>query len=214
MNRVRVFGTAIVVLSAAGVSAALASQRSATVAPAIASSILAAPQADEHTYSVDTVHSSVVFRIDHSGIAPFYGVFNEFSGTYQFDPDNPEKASFEITVKADSVDTRNEGRDNHVKSADFFNVTEYPEMTFKSTSVKASGKNLKVTGDLTFHGQTKPVNVDMIYMGKSEGRRGVKTGFDVQFTFKRSEFGVDHYVAEGGLGDEIKMLIGLEGAKQ
>lgn len=213
MNRVRLVGTTLVILCAAGVSAALASQQSASEPPAKRDGAVAAPQTAEHTYQVDAVHSSLVFRIEHMGIAPFYGVFKDISGTYQFDPEHPEQARFEMTVNVDSIDSHNEHRDNDLKSPTFFNVTEFPEMKFKSTSVQVSGKSMKVAGDLTLHGVTKSIDVDMTYMGRQEGRRGVKTGFDISFTIKRSDFGMDAMVG-GGLSDEVRIVMGLEGGKR
>ena len=215
MNRVRLIGTALAVLCAAGATMALASQRGAAALETVGATAVGLHQTTPETYKVDGVHSSIIFRIDHMGIAPFYGAFTDVSGTYQYDPDHPERSSFNIVVKTDSVDTRNENRDNHLKSPDFFNAVEYPEITFKSTKVLPAGKNkLKVTGDLTLHGQTQPVEVDMTLVGRSETKQGFKSGFDVTFAFKRSDFGMDTYVAEGGLGDEVKLMIGLEGARQ
>lgn len=214
MNRVSMIGSALVVLCAAGATAALASQRGEAV---IAQSLVAVPvihETEAETYKVDGKHSSVIFRIEHLGIAPFYAAFKDMSGTYQYNPEHPEQSSFDILIKTDSVDSRNEGRDKHLKSPDFFNATEYPDITFKSTKVEVAGNNkLKVTGDMTLHGVTKSVKVSMTLIGRKETRQGFKSGFEVMFSFKRSDYGMDTYITEGALGDEVKIMIGLEGAR-
>lgn len=171
----------------------------------------AARVAAPDTFRVDGVHSTVIFRIEHMGIAPFYGRFNEISGEFTFDESNPASASFNITIKTGSVDTNNEGRDTHLKSDDFFDAAAHPDITFTSTSVIASddGK-LDVTGDLSLHGVTQAVTFKVISMGTAQSRQSVKRGFDVQTTIKRSDFSIGE---AGGLGDEVALLIGLEGAR-
>src|SRR5258708_120777 len=108
-------------------------------------------------YKIDPVHSSISFKIQHSGISWVHGRFNEFSGSYTLDKDDPSKGTFELTIKPESVDTNNKGRDGHLRSGDFFNVKQFPALTFKSTGIKAADGNLEVTGDLTMHGETKPI---------------------------------------------------------
>jgi polyisoprenoid-binding protein YceI len=159
-------------------------------------------------FQVDPVHSSVMFRIEHMGVCNFYGAFTDVSGSYTLD----ETPSFNFTVKADSVDTRSEARDKHLKSPDFFNAVEFPTITFKSTSAQKSGDNWKVTGDLTLHGVTKPVTAELKTWQPKDTRQGFRSGFETHFTIKRTDFGMDTYVAEGGLGDEVTVLFAAEGA--
>ena len=105
------------------------------------------------TYKVDPVHSSNWFRIKHMNVTNFYGRFNEMAGTYTFDDANPSGSAFDIQIKTESVDTHNDGRNKHLKSADFFDAEKNPEIAFKSSSVKKlSDKELEVKGDLTLHG--------------------------------------------------------------
>lgn len=164
------------------------------------------------TYEVDGVHSAVVFRIMHMGAAPFWGRFNSPSGTITFDPDHLSDASFDVSVKVENVDTANEGRDKHLKNNDFFSARQFPNITFKSSSVKkGSKKNMYVlTGDLEMHGVTKEITAEAEFFGRNETSRGVKAGFEVTFTVKRSDFNMHTYTKEGGLGDEVKLIAGLE----
>jgi polyisoprenoid-binding protein YceI len=196
--------TVIVASAAAALGFAASSNNNPTpTAPAP----LVAPQADQK-FSVDAVHSSVMFRLEHMGVCNFYGAFREVSGSYTLG----DNAAFEISVKTDSVDSRNKGRDDHLKSPDFFNAAEFPAITFKSTKVEKDGEGLKVTGDLTLHGVTKSVTVDMKTWAPKETRQGVKSGIETSFTIKRSDYGMTTYVAEGGLGDEVDIVVALEGA--
>jgi len=167
------------------------------------------------TYEVDGGHSSNMFKINHMGVANFMGRFNKMGGTYTMDPAKLEASTFEITIDADSVDTNSEGRDKHLRNPDFFNTAEYPNITFKSTKVEKVGDNmLNVTGDLTFRGVTKPVTAKFqIFPGK-ETRQGFKSGFEANFSIKRTDFGNDTYVAQGGLGDEVQVTVCVEGAKK
>ena len=160
------------------------------------------------SFTLDPVHSSVMFRIEHMGVSNFYGSFNDVSGSYTLG----ENPSFNFTIKTESIDTRNEGRDKHLKSPDFFNAVEFPTITFKSTSVEKAGDNLKVTGDLTMHGVTKPVTAELKFWPAKETRQGVKGGFETMFTIKRTDFGMNTYVTEGALGDEVTVLFAGEGA--
>jgi polyisoprenoid-binding protein YceI len=166
------------------------------------------------SFEIDSVHSSVVFKIQHMGIANFYGRFNDISGTYSIDAANPASSNFDIHVKTDSVDTKNAKRDGHLKSPDFFNAAEFPEIAFKSTKVSGEGNNLKVTGDLTLHGVTKPATVNLALFPAKQTPQGYKSGFETTFTIKRTDFDMDTYVAEGGLGDEVQITVAGEGLKR
>ncbi|MHC5024475.1 MAG: YceI family protein [Planctomycetota bacterium] len=188
----------------------------AGLAPSPVAPVPAAPAPLEpSTFTVDTVHSSMVFKIRHMGVANFMGRFNEISGSYVFDPDDPSSASFDLRIPVTSVDSNSERRDRHLKSPDFFNVAEHPEMTFRSKSVKAHGEDLlRVSGDLTMHGVTKQLSVDMHLIGIGDTAQGFKSGFETTFTVKRSDFSMDTYVAEGGLGDEVQVTVCLEGLRK
>lgn len=173
-----------------------------------------APQTGGETFLLDTVHSSAVFKIQHMGVSNFYGRFNDIEGTYMIDASNPANSRFDVRVKTDSVDTKVKKRDDHLRSPDFFNAAEYPALSFKSIKVEKKGDNLSVTGDLTMHGVTKPITVDMKVFPAKQTQQGYKGGFETMFTVKRTDFGMDTYVAEGGLGDEVTVIVAGEGAKQ
>jgi len=156
-------------------------------------------------HSIDPVHSSVLFKIKHKDTANFYGVFKEVSGTFAIDSADAAKSTLEVSVVSDSVDTRNGGRDKHVKSADFLSVKEFPAITFKSTSFKKTGdKTFDVTGDLTFRGATKPVTAKVTQTDDKGA------GIEATFSLKRSDFGNSTMVGKG-LSDEMDFIVSLEG---
>lgn len=184
-------------------------------APAPAPSV--APAAGT-TYEIDTVHTSTIFKIQHVGVSNFYGVFNKMTGGFNWDKASPESFSINATVDADSISTGNAARDGHLKKPDFFNAKEQPAITFKSTAVKKTGEGtFDLTGDLTLLGKTKPVTAKMVYVGEKDmgpQMGGYQAGFDVTFSIKRSEFGMTYGVAQGVLGDEVSLTIGLSGARK
>jgi polyisoprenoid-binding protein YceI len=164
-------------------------------------------------YTLDGMHSSVSFKIEHLGLSWVHGRFDNFSGNFTIDPDDPSKSSFSMTIKPESVDTNNKKRDDHLRSPDFFNVKQYPTLTFKSTAVKAIDGGYEVTGDLTLHGETKPVTLSLKGGKKAEFPKGFqRTGYSTDLTLKRSEFGMDKMV--GPLGDEVLIAISFEGVKK
>jgi polyisoprenoid-binding protein YceI len=165
------------------------------------------------TFKVDSVHSFVLFSVQHLGIANTYGRFNDITGTVVFDKDNPSKSSVELSVPIESLDTHNSIRDRSLKSPDFFNAKQFPTMTFKSTQVEGSGETLKVSGDLTIRGVTKPLTVDFKKGGEGKGVFGeMRGGGETRFTIKRSDFGMN--VQQGAVGDEVSIILSLEGVKK
>ncbi len=170
------------------------------------------PSLTADAFQVDSVHSSMVFRVKHMGTANFYGRFNSISGSFSLD-DDPAKSSFQVQIKTDSVDTANTKRDQHLKSPDFFNAAQFPTISFKSTQVKkVGGEGIDVTGDLTLHGVTKPVIAKVTKTGSGGSRGRAIAGVEAQLTIKRSDFGMTF--AADSLGDEVFIIISLEGAKQ
>ncbi|MEQ8768349.1 MAG: YceI family protein [Planctomycetota bacterium] len=164
------------------------------------------------TYEIDGGHSSVIFRVIHLGVAPFYGRFNDVSGTFTLDG---EKSKVEVTIKSASIDTASERRDGHLKSPDFFNARQFPVVKFTSTKVEPGEKGAwKVTGNLELHGQKKPVTIELKEIGRGDTAQGYKIGFDGRFEFKRSDFDMKYLVEEGGLGDEIQVILGIEAKRQ
>lgn len=160
-------------------------------------------------WTVDPVHSSIMFRIKHMNASLFYGRFNDISGTAKFDGSVPTEMAFE--VKTASIDTNNEGRDKHLRNTDFFNADQFPVCSFKATKITpASESSFKVTGDLTMNGTTKPVDITLEKVGQGEGRGGAKLmGLATEFTINRQDFGIK-YGSGGALGDDVKIYVGLE----
>jgi polyisoprenoid-binding protein YceI len=165
------------------------------------------------TFKIDPVHSSVIFSVKHNGVTDFYGDFKEVTGTVTFDSADSSKSIVEVSISAESVDTRNEKRDQHLKSPDFFNSKQFPTLTFKSTKVEGTGDVYKVTGDLTIHGVTKPVTVDFKRGADGKGGKGeVRGGGETRFTIKRSDYGMAFM--QGPVGDDVNIVLSLEGVKQ
>lgn len=133
-----------------------------------AASLLSSPASAAETYYFDQGHTEIHFGWNHAGVSMQHGEFTKSKGKLTLDPDNVENSSIEVTIETDSVSTGFEPLDKHLKSKDFLEVETYPEITFKSTSVKRTGdKTADVTGDLTIHGVTKPVilQVELTHRG-------------------------------------------------
>ncbi len=165
------------------------------------------------TFKIDPVHSSIVFSVTHLGVSDFYGRFNDVSGTVVLDEADPSKGSIDLTIPIESLDTHNGKRDQHLKSPDFFNAKQFPVMTFKSKKVEGSGDTLKASGDLTLHGVTKPLTLEIKRVRRAKGMEGeIRAGGEAQFTIKRSDHGMNFM--QGPLGDEVNIIVSLEGVKQ
>ena len=160
------------------------------------------------TWENDDPHSQLGFTVTHLGIADVSGTFNDFDVTLKSSKPDFSDASFELSANTASIDTRVEARNNHLKSADFFDVAKYPTLTYKSTSIKPAGKNkYKLTGDLTLHGITKPVTMDLLYRGSTENPMSKKTtaGFQVSGTIKRSDFNVGPGFPAPMISDDVRI---------
>jgi polyisoprenoid-binding protein YceI len=141
----------------------------------------------------DPPHAQLGFTITHLGISDVSGTFNDFTVTVKSEKADFIDASFELTAKIASIDTRVERRNEHLKTADFFDVEAFPTLTFKSTSIKPTGKNkYKLLGDLTLHGITKSVIMDLVYRSTIENPRSNKltAGFRITGIINRNEFGI------------------------
>jgi polyisoprenoid-binding protein YceI len=180
--------------------------------------LVAIPSFAADTYAVDAGHSEVSFQVRHL-VTNVRGRFNDFNGTINLDPANLEKSSVEFRVKAASIDTAHEDRDKHLRAEDFFHVEKYPEITFKSTSIKKTGKDTyAVTGDFTMRGVTKRITLPVTYLGAARDPWGNdKAGFETAITLDRKDYGIvwNAAVDNGGviLGDEVKIAVNLEANK-
>lgn len=169
---------------------------------------------DAPTWKLDPAHHSALFRVKHNDVAYMYGMFLKPEGTLKLDPANPVAGSIEFVIPTESVFTNQKKRDDHLRSPDFFNSKQFPQATFKSTKVeKKTDTTLKVTGDLTLHGVTKPVValLELTGTGKTQDGKDVM-GFFTSFDIKRSEFGMDKMV--GPASDEIYVILSGEAIKQ
>lgn len=166
------------------------------------------------TYLLDPAHTYILFRVKHLDIGYSYGRFNGPEGVIEWDDTAPEKSRVEMSVNAGNVDTEVDKRDQHLRSADFFNVDQHKMITFKSTSVKKTGdKTFDVTGDLTFLGKTRPVTVAVQQTGAGKDPWGkYRTGFETTFTIKRSEWGMNFML--NGVSDEVNVTVSAEGVRQ
>lgn len=173
----------------------------------------AAPAVAADAYTFDPVHSSVSFKARHLDISWIHGRFNEVSGSFSLDRENPAKSTFELSIKADSVDTGNVKRDEHLRQPDYFDTKQFPTIDFKSTSVKVVKGGYEVTGDFTMHGMTKKVTF-AVEGGKEIEFMGTKrVGFSTELKLKRSDFGFDKS-AIGPIGDEALVIIDFEGTRK
>ena len=165
------------------------------------------------SYEIDTGHSALLFRIKHVDVGYTYGRFNEFSGSLVVDDANLGNAKVEIVAKVESIDSNDAKRDQHLRSPDFFNVAQFPTLTFKSTSVSKSGDDYTVQGNLTIHGVTKAVTIKMKKTGKGDDPFGNhRIGFEEQMSFKRSDFGMDKM--QQAVGDMVWVTVAVEGIRK
>lgn len=184
-----------------------------SVAAFIAISIAAAAQPS--TWQIDNNHSAAQFAVRHLAVSTVRGRFDKMSGTVTYDPADPTKTTIDAIIDASSIDTRIERRDNDLRSANYFDVAKYPTLTFKSKRVEPAGQgNLKVTGDLTIHGVTKEVVLDVSdVVGPAKDARGTeRMGATASTKISRKDFGVSG--GAGVVGDEVEITIDLELTKQ
>lgn len=176
-----------------------------------------AGQSQTATYQVDPVHSELTFRVRHLlGRVP--GTFRDWGGTVVFDPANQANSRVDVEIRTASIDTGTPDRDKHLRTADFFDVEKFPTMTFRSTNVSMLGKVLRVRGDLTIRGRTKPVLLAGTYEGTFQDPWGkTRTAFFASTTINRHDFGVSYqgpFQEIGQIGDEIWIEIAIEAVKQ
>jgi polyisoprenoid-binding protein YceI len=160
------------------------------------------------TWTNDDPHSQLGFTVKHLGIADVSGTFNDFDVKVTALKPDFSDAVFELSAKVASIDTRVDARDNHLKSADFFNAQEFPTLEFKSTSIKKVAKNrYKLGGNLTLHGITKQVSMDLLYNGTVENPMNKKqtAGFQVTGTIKRSDFNLGSGFPAPMISNEVRI---------
>ena len=170
-------------------------------------------------WAVDVSHSGIDFSVKHMMIAKVKGTFKDFTATIDADPTDLTTANIEFSIDVASIDTRNNDRDNHLRSADFFDAENHPKMTFKSTNiVSKGGGEYDLTGALTIRGVTRPETFDVTFEGQGKDPWGnEKVGFSAEGKINRSDYGLTWNAAleTGGVlvGDQIKISIQIEAAK-
>lgn len=177
-----------------------------------------AAQAQSASWKIDPVHSELTFRIRHY-VTRVRGTFAKWDGVITAEPASLNTGAVAVTIDSKSIDTNNETRDNHLKSNDFFATDSFPTLTFKSSKVDVKGESIKVYGDLTIRGITKPVVLEGAYNGVTKDAQGKeRMGFDASTRINRMDYKVTwNRALEGGgamLGDEVEINITVEAVKQ
>lgn len=170
------------------------------------------------TYVIDATHSGIEFVARHLMVAKVRGRFSAFSGTLQI-AEVPEESSVEVTINAASIDTRDEQRDGHLRSPDFLDVETYPTLRFVSTEVEAAGEGWKVTGDLTIRDVTRPVVLDVEFLGATvDPFGGQRVGFSATTEINREDWGItwNQALEAGGwlVGKTVRIELGVEAVRQ
>jgi polyisoprenoid-binding protein YceI len=170
--------------------------------------------AEVKTYELDKAHSEVGFQTRYV-VGKVNGRFTEFDGKFQGDLAKPEASSVEFTVKAASINTDNQKRDGHLRTADFFDVEKHPDITFKSEKIVAKGKDTyEATGPLTMHGVTKTVTLPVAVLGTGQGKSGQTVGLEIETVLNRKDYGIvwNRTLDTGGfaLADDVKVDILLQ----
>jgi polyisoprenoid-binding protein YceI len=170
-------------------------------------------------YEIDKDHTTITFAIKHLVISKVKGSFDNFSGDFDYDAKNVGASKVNTTIQTDSINTAVKKRDDHLKSADFFDVAKFPTITFTSKKVNASGKKAKIEGDLTIHGVTKPVVLDVEMNGAVKDPWGNnRAGFSAKTKVNRKDFGLtwNKALEAGGfvVGDDVEISIEIEGIEK
>lgn len=171
-------------------------------------------------WHIDPSHSTVGFTVKHLMISTVRGRFADFTATLNLDESTPANSGLEVTVKADSIDTRSEQRDNHLRSPDFFGATDHPTLTFKSTKVEGDvNDTFTVTGDLTIRGVSRPVTLKASYGGAGKDPwGGERKAFSASGTFNREDFGLtwNQALEAGGIlvSTDVKLEIEVQFVKE
>jgi len=170
-------------------------------------------------WAIDPTHSEVHFKIKHLVISTVTGAFKSFNGTVRSATGDFDNAKIKFSIDVDSIDTNQPQRDGHLKSADFFETDKYPTIDFESTSFKkVDGDDFKLIGNLTMHGVTKPVELDVEYGGaEKDGYGNLKHGFEITGKINRKEFGLTYNsITEAGgltLGEDIRLVANIQVAQ-
>ncbi len=163
------------------------------------------------TYTFDKNHTAIGFKIRHNSLIDIPGYFRDFTGTINYDPADASKSSVEFTAKVTSIDTGVAGRDNHLRSKDFFEIEKFPDLTFKSTKVEKKGNQMMVTGDLSLKGVTKSITFPFNIAGINPAteRGGARMGVTAATKINRRDYGVN-YGTPATIADEVHIDLQIE----
>ena len=168
--------------------------------------------AAEYEIDIEGMHAAVQFRIYHLGYSVLTGRFNDFGGTFTWDKDNPQDSSINVTIKTASIDSNHAERDKHLREADFLNVEKYPEATFKSTKYNGDATGGTLDGILTLHGVSKPITLDVKYIGEGDDPwGGYRAGFEGHVKLRRADFGMTYNL--GPKSEEMDLDLYIEGCR-
>ncbi len=172
-------------------------------------------QAQIEIYEIEKPHTQILFSVSHLGFSNSYGKFLDHQGTIEFNRSEPEKSKVEITTQTASIEMNDQKWNDHMKNKDFFNVEEFPTMTFKSTKIEKTGENTaKITGDLTILETTKPVTLDVVFnkAGKHPFGEKYAAGFSAKGSLKRSDYGMTYSLPM--VGDDVNLILEVEAIRQ
>lgn len=198
MKPVRLLATALLIGFTAGAGQSLAQESSAQEAPARQSPAAEMPGTDDvtritgGTYAVDPDHTQIVWTVDHMGITPLAGMFGASTGTLVLDPASPDEATLELTIPISGLRVTSEGFAAHLASPELLDTAKFPTATFKSTQVSVEDTDATVEGELTLHGVTRPVTLDVSFFGAGINpmTKAENIGFTATADIKRSDFGL------------------------
>lgn len=180
-----------------------------------ASLLLGSLTASAADYKIDKEgqHAFIQFRIQHLGYSWLYGTFKDFDGRFTFDEKAPAADKVDVTINTSSIDTNHAERDKHLRSADFLNTSKNPQATFKSTAVEKEGDELKITGDLTLNGVTKPVTLEAKMLGEGKDPwGGYRAGFEAEGEIALKDFNITKDL--GPASQKVQLMISVEGVRQ
>lgn len=189
---------------------------SAVIAGVAAGASVLPAQAAEYVIDTKGAHAFVQFRVKHLGYSWLYGRFNEFSGEFTYDEAKPEASKISVDIKTTSLDSNHAERDKHLRSKDFLDTDAFPTAKFVSTAYKPTGpKTATLSGNLTLHGVTKPIDIAVESIGSgSDPWGGYRAGFEGRTTIKGADFGINMEKKLGPASGEIEMMLTVEGVRR
>lgn len=176
---------------------------------------LAAAQAADYQIDSDNQHAFIQFKISHLGYSYILGTLDDFTGSFSYDPENPGDSSVNVTVDVTSLDSAHAERDKHILSGDFLNASEYPQATFESTGFEPAGEGEgELSGELTLHGQTQPITLDVEHIGGGEDPwGGYRQGFQGSTTLEMADYGIDMSKFPEAM-HQLELYVTFEGVRQ